>query len=91
MKHRLSRIGAIALLTLGAASAFAHGDVSCPASPKEEWKPQMDLQKKLVGEGWKVRQVKQFNNCYEVYGFDEKGGKVEAFFDPKTFERVQPK
>ncbi len=71
-----------------ASGAHAHGNVKCKETPQAEWKPQMELQKKLVADGWKVRQVKTFNNCYEVYGFDAKGARAEAFFDPKTFERV---
>jgi hypothetical protein len=78
------------LLAASALTAHAHGDVSCPVVAKEEKKPQMELQRKLEGEGWKVRQVKNSNNCYEVYGFDGKGRKAEAFFHPKTFERVYP-
>lgn len=80
-----------ALVSLAGASAFAHGDVKCEAIPKAEWKPQMELQSKLLGEGWmKVRQVKVENGCYEVYGIDDKGAKAEIFFNPKTFERVEP-
>lgn len=82
-------IASLVLATL-ASTAFAHGNVSCPAVPKEEKKPQMELQKKLEGEGWKVRKVQNYNGCYEVYGFDGQGKKAEAFFDPKTFERVYP-
>ncbi|HEY9109403.1 MAG TPA: PepSY domain-containing protein [Roseateles sp.] len=78
------------VLALTASSAFAHGNVSCPAVPKEEKKPQMELQKKLEGEGWKVRKVQNYKECYEVYGFDAAGKKAEAFFNPKTFERVYP-
>ena len=75
---------------IGSASAqfVNHDTVKCEGIAKEEMKPQMDLQRKLVGEGWKVRQVKTFNGCYEVYGFDEKGQRTEAFFHPKTFEKV---
>jgi hypothetical protein len=80
-----------ALLLCTAAGAFAHGNVQCPKQPKETWRPQMELQSKLVAEGWRVRQVKTMNDCYEVYGFDGKGARVEAFFDPKTFERVEEK
>jgi hypothetical protein len=69
-------------------AALAHGDVSCPAVPKEEKRPQMDLQRKLEAEGWKVRRVTNFQNCYEVYGFDSKGRRTEAFFNPRTFERI---
>jgi len=85
---------AIAALAAGitlSGAAWAHGSVECPVIPKEEWKPQMELQRKLTSEGWKVRQVKTFSTCYEVYGFDAKGERVEAFFNPKTFERIQPK
>ena len=91
MKH--TTIGLMALAaTLFAASASAqfvnHDTVKCEGIAKEEMKPQMDLQRKLIGEGWKVRQVKTFNGCYEVYGFDEKGERTEAFFNPKTFEKI---
>jgi hypothetical protein len=80
----------IATLSLLAASAaHAHGDVKC-STPKAEWRGQMELQSKLVAEGWRVRKVKVENGCYEVYGFDAKGQKAEAFFDPKSFERVMP-
>jgi len=86
----MKRLLATLALAVTASAAFAHGNVSCPAMPKEEKKGQMELQKKLEGEGWKIRQVKNYNGCYEVYGFDDKGAKAEAFFNPKTFERVYP-
>ena len=82
-------IATLALVAMTGA-AFAHGNVSCPAVPKEEKKGQMELQKKLEGEGWKVRKVQNYNGCYEVYGFDGQGKKAEAFYNPKTFERVWP-
>lgn len=74
--------------TVVSLSVAAHGNVTCDSLPRTDWKKQMELQEKLTNEGWKVRQVKTENNCYEVYGFDEKGNRVEAFFHPKTFERV---
>ena len=72
-----------------AAGAQAHGDVKCEEIPKSQWKPQADLQKKLTAEGWKVRKLKSYHGCYEVYGFDAKGARVEAFFNPGTLERVE--
>jgi hypothetical protein len=90
--HNLSLRTALAALLLTAltGAAFAHGNVSCPAMPRAEKKPQMDLQRMLEVDGWRVRQVENFNGCYEVYGCDSKGEKAEAFFNPKTFERVYP-
>lgn len=75
----------IGVMSAGVASA--HGDYRCEV-PKQEWRPQMELQRKLKDEGWKVRMVKTENGCYEVYGFDANKARVEAFFNPKTFERV---
>ena len=91
MKRNTATLSLVILLLAGSATtAFGHGKVQCPVVAKEEKKPQMDLQRKLEGEGWRVRQVKNYNGCYEVYGYDGKGQKAEAFFHPKTFERVYP-
>lgn len=84
---RFLLITTLSLIAAGAAQA--HGDVKCD-TPKSEWRGQMELQSKLVNEGWKVRKVKVENGCYEVYGFDPKGQKAEVFFNPKTFEQVFP-
>ena len=77
------------LAILAPASAWAHGDVSC-TEPRADWKARVELQKKLKGAGWTVRDIRITNGCYEVYGFDQKDAKVEAFFNPRTFERVVP-
>ncbi|MET3915363.1 hypothetical protein ABID97_002145 [Variovorax sp. OAS795] len=89
-KSLLCLAAASAVLWSASASAqfVEHDAVKCAPVPKEEMRPQMELQRKLTSEGWKVRQIKNFNGCYEVYGFDEKGQRAEVFFDPKTFEKV---
>ena len=89
-KSLLCLAAASAVLWSASASAqfVEHDAVKCAPVPKEEMRPQMELQRKLTSEGWKVRQIKNFNGCYEVYGFDETGQRAEAFFDPKTFEKV---
>jgi hypothetical protein len=68
--------------------SLAHGEFKCD-EPKAEWKPQLELQRQLLAQGWKkVRQVKTSNGCYEVYGFDEKDRRAEKFYNPRTFELV---
>ena len=79
-------ISVVALTAAGAAQA-QHAE-RCEPIPKDQWKPQAELERKLTDMGWKIRRVKIENGCYEVYGTDEKGGKVEVFFHPKTFDRV---
>lgn len=91
MKTKLKPAAAICLLGLACGAALAHGDMKCPDIPKTEWKPQMELQQKLVAEGWRVRRLKVENGCYEVYALDAKGERVEAYFNPKTLGRVHAK
>lgn len=76
----------LALMASGA--AMAGGD-KCNAGPKDQWKPQAELEKKLTAEGWKIKKVKIDAGCYEVYGTDKDGKRAEVYFDPKTFEPVK--
>jgi hypothetical protein len=78
----------LAFLVL-ANSAWAHGNVKCTTLPKTQWKPPAELEAKLVGEGWQIRRMEISASCYEVYAKDPKGKRVEAFFNPVTFERVE--
>ena len=75
-------------LALAAGSAFAQHAEKCDPIPKEEWKPQAELERKLKNEGWTISRVKIENGCYEVYGKNATGRKMETFFHPKTFEVV---
>lgn len=79
------------LFVFAAGAASAHGDVKCPAHPKSEWKPHTELEKKLTSQGWVVRRMEATATCYEVYAKDPQGKRIEAFFDPVTFERVEEK
>jgi hypothetical protein len=87
MQRTFLALAAAALLA-GPVTSFAQHAEKCEPIPKEEWKPQADLERKLANQGWKVSRVKITNGCYEVYGRDEKNNKVETFFHPKTFEVV---
>jgi hypothetical protein len=83
-KHSVFAAVAVAVL---ASPAFASSE--CPikdAGPKAEWQTKESLEKKLVDAGWKVRRIKIDGQCFEVYGTDDKGKRVEAYFNPKTLE-----
>lgn len=56
--------------------------------PKENWRPVEALQSELAGKGWTIRNVKIDDGCYEVYGTDAAGKRMEVYFDPATFEAV---
>lgn len=66
-------------LTLGV-SAFAKKH--CTDEPKEKWMSEADFKKKVEAEGYKIRKFKQPGTCYEIYGTDKDGKKVEIYFNP---------
>ena len=75
---------------LGAALAAGPALASDKCSvPKVDWQPQQALQQKLEGEGWKIKKIKVDDSCYEVYGTDAAGKRLEVYFDPKTFAVVE--
>lgn len=79
-------LAAAVIVTAGTALASEKCSV-----PQAEWQPQQALQQKLEGEGWKVKKMKVDDGCYEVYGTDAQGKRMEVYFDPKTFSVVQSK
>jgi hypothetical protein len=79
----------LAAAVLGAsAPALATGKMTCQAGPQSKWKSQDALKASLVKQGWQVRKSKVDGGCYEVYGTDPQGNRVEAYFHPVTFEKL---
>ncbi|MEQ9606165.1 MAG: PepSY domain-containing protein [Kiloniellaceae bacterium] len=79
-------IAAAFAATLAASAAQASD--KC-AVPQAEWQPKEALQQKLEGDGWKIKKIKIDDGCYEVYGTDAQGKRMEVYFDPKSFAVVK--
>jgi hypothetical protein len=60
----------------------------CTSSPKSKWQPQAKLEAQLASEGFKVRQVKVENGCYEVYATNKDGKRENIAFNAETLERL---
>lgn len=76
-------------------AALAFSSVATVASagdlcnvPQSEWQPEQALKSELQAQGWKVRQVKVENGCYEAYAINDNGKRMEALFNPKTLKMV---
>lgn len=68
-------------LIFSAASAFAGPD--CTKEDKSKWQDQAKFQENLVKEGYKIKVFKVTKgNCYEIYGWNKEGKKVEIYFNP---------
>ena len=84
---RLLPIAAALSIALVASPAAATGKMSCDA-PQKQWKSMAKLQADLVKQGWQVRKAKVDAGCYEVYGTDPQGNRVEAYFHPVSFKKL---
>lgn len=82
MKKIIATIIATTAVAFTASTAFA--EPSCNV-PKEKWMKEADFKAKAEGEGYKIKTFKvNGGKCYEIYGTDKAGKKVEAWFDPET-------
>ena len=74
--------------------AFAGTALASPTctGPKDQWKPEAAFKKELEAQGYQIRNFKTTKgNCYEMYGIDKAGKKVEIYFDPVSGKPVQEK
>ena len=85
----LKLFAAAAALSLGIANApaAATGKMTCDA-PQAQWKKITALEASLKKQGWEVRKSKVDGGCYEVYGTDPEGNRVEAYFHPVSFKKL---
>ena len=53
--------------------------------PKEKWMPEAAFKKDVEAQGYQIKTFKvSKGQCYEIYGTDKAGKKVEIYFDPVT-------
>ena len=74
----------ITLLFLAPVSALADGNHKCTEEPKAKWQNEKEFQKKLVEQGYEIKKFKVLDYCYEIYGKNKEGKKVEIYFNPVT-------
>ncbi|RCK42545.1 PepSY domain-containing protein [Thalassospira profundimaris] len=83
---------AVTLLAAGSlalTSGAARADDDYCNVPKSEWKTTDALKAKLIADGWDVRKIKEDEGCFEVYAITPDGKKIEAYFNPASFEIVK--
>jgi hypothetical protein len=80
-------LSALLIAVAGAATASP----TCTA-PKENWKPEASFKKELEAQGYQIKNFKVTKgNCYEIYGTDKAGKKVEIYFDPVSGKALEQK
>ncbi len=64
---------------------------TCTA-PKAQWQPEATFKKDLETQGYQIKTFKVTKGqCYEIYGTDKAGKKVEIYFDPVSGQPVTQK
>ena len=85
MKLKLTAL----LLAFGTTVAFA--GPSCNV-PKEKWMKEADFKAQMEKQGYQIKTFKvSKGQCYEIYGSDKAGKKVEIYFDPATAAVLEQK
>jgi len=75
-------------LLVGCSSAFAA--TQCTTADKSTWQDQEKFQTQLKEQGYKINKFKVTKgNCYEIYGFNKDGKKVEIYHDLVTGKAVK--
>jgi hypothetical protein len=72
----------ILVLAVGLFGNMAHAKKTCTDQPKSKWMSEESFKSKVEAEGYKIRKFKQPGSCYEIYGTDKDGKKVEIHFNP---------
>ena len=69
----------------------ANAKKTCTDQPKDKWMSESDFKKKVEELGYKINKFKQPGSCYEIYGTDKEGKKVEIYFNPVDATVVKEK
>lgn len=69
-----------AMMALSAGAAYAKKD--CTTEPKEKWMSEEAFKKMVTDQGYTIKKFKTPGTCYEIYGTNKEGKKVEIYFNP---------
>jgi hypothetical protein len=79
---------ATAALICLSGSAFA--GPTCTSESKDKWMSESAMKAKIVELGYKFKVFKiTTGNCYEIYGQDKSGKRIEVYFHPVTGSVVE--
>ncbi|WP_317847956.1 PepSY domain-containing protein [Pseudomonas sp. HTZ2] len=77
-------------LIFASASASAFAEPKCTTAERSTWQDADQFQAQLKEQGYRINKFKiTKGNCYEIYGFDKDGRKVEIYHDPVSGKAVK--
>lgn len=74
----------ISFVAFSALAGAATAGPTCTA-PQDKWMKEADFKAQVEATGTRIKTFKvSSGKCYEIYGTDKAGKKVEIYFDPST-------
>lgn len=87
MKLKLTALA----FSLSLGSTFAVAGPACNV-PESSWMKEADFRAQMEKQGYQIKTFKvSKGKCYEIYGFDKDGKKVEIYFDPASGAELERK
>lgn len=81
---------ALTLLALLALSGAALADADCARQDRSAWMPESQFREQMKRQGVQITKFRVTpGNCYEIYGFDRDGRKLEIYYDPVDARPVE--
>jgi hypothetical protein len=78
-------------LVAAALSASAFAAPQCTSAPRAQWLTEAAMKQKVLDQGYTIKVFQVTGNCYEIYGKDKAGNKVEIYFDPTDGHIIKKK
>lgn len=80
----------ITTLAIAVSGCGMRAGTECTTAPESEWQDQDMFQQNLLSQGYQINKfVVTDGNCYEIYGLNKEGQKVEIYFDPVSGDVVK--
>lgn len=83
-------VRALTMLALLALSSAALADTDCARQDRSAWMPESQFREQMKRQGVQITKFRITpGNCYEIYGFDREGRKLEIYYDPVDAQPVE--
>ena len=83
-------VRALTMLALLALSSAALADTDCARQDRSAWMTESQFREQMKRQGVQITKFRITpGNCYEIYGFDREGRKVEIYHDPVSGNAVK--
>ncbi|MDX1818380.1 MAG: PepSY domain-containing protein [Marinobacter sp.] len=81
---------ALTLALATSVSGMALAEPECTSAPKSSWKDQDMFRQSLEEQGYKIKRFEVTDtNCYEIYGWQKDGKRVEIYYNPVNGKPVK--